>query len=199
MSKLVVKGHRGKQFKLNVTQFRSPMNAQITSAQTKTMLQHFPIRAGQPDINFTVKFRSQSDKHDFQTFVRDHQLNAQNEDGSLRTAVTLWWPERNIENWTGHIVEYRVVERGFRDPAPSVTFGVALIDSLMSEHTRLASFGSSWTAIWGPQIPAYQGPLDDDSILRPPSPPTSSNPETSSPSTFPNVPPSVTGGGGGSF
>lgn len=191
MSQLVVKGHAGKQFKLNVTQFRSPMSASIDSVQTKKMLQHFPIRAGQPDINFTCVFRNMEDKHLFQAFVRDHQVNAQTDTTELKGMVTLWWPERNIENWTGYIVEFHIVESRFIY-APKVTFGVFLVDSLMSERTRMASFGSLWTAILGPQIPAYggPGPLDIDAILRPPTPPSSSNPETSSPSssTFPNRP-----------
>lgn len=187
MSQLIVKGHRGKQYKLNVTQFRSPMTASINSAQTRTMAQHFPIRAGQPDINFTVKFNSNEAKHEFQSFVRDHQINAQSDNTDMKGMVTLWWPERNIENWTGYIVEFRVVEARFVY-APSVTFGVTLIDSLMSERTRMASFGSLWSSIWGPQIPPYKGPgtLDTDNMLRPPSPPSSDTPSS-------NPPPAVGG------
>ena len=174
MSKLIVKGHNGVQYKLNVTQFRSPMTASINSVQTKTLLQHFPIRAGQPDINFTVKFASIDDKHVFQSFVRDHQINAQTDENGM---VTLWWPERNIENWTGYITEFRVVEARYIY-APSVTFGVSLINSLMSERTKTSSFGSLWTSIWGPQIAPFQGPgpLDADNALVPPSPPSSSVP-----------------------
>lgn len=205
MSQMVVKGHRGRQFKLNVTQFRSPMSAAINSVQTRKMLHHFPIRAGQPDINFTVKFRSQEAKKEFQDFVRDHQTNAQSESGDLDTAVVLWWPERNIENWSGFITEYRVVERGYKDPAPSVTFGVTLIDSLMSEHTTLSSFAARWTSILGPQIGPYKGlpgsALNIENLLRPPTPPRSSSPETSSPTggnDYPN-PPGPYFGGQGNF
>ena len=180
MSQLVIKGHRGKEFKLNVTQFRSPMSASITSVQTRTMMQHFPIRAGQPDINFTVKFASNQDKHDFQAFERDHQINAQSHSGDKtgdQGMITLWWPERNIENWTGYIVEFRVVEARFIY-APSVTFGVALIDSLMSARTTISSVGSGWTSIWGPQIPPWQvtNPGEPDNALVPPTPPSSQTP-----------------------
>lgn len=194
MSQLIVMNH-GRKFKLNVTQFRSPMSASINTVQTKTMLQHFPIRAGQPDINFTVRFNSQNSKHEFQNFVRDHQVSTRTEDGDLASAVTLWWPERNIENWTGYIVEFRVVERGFKEPAPSVTFGVALVDSLMSERTRMSSFGSFWTSIWGPQIPPYQGPgpLLNDNLIRPPTPPASQSPVPVD--VTPPNPPSPFGGG----
>lgn len=180
MSQLVVKGHRGREFKLNVTQFRSPMSAAISSAQTRSMMQHFPIRAGQPDINFTVIFRSNKDKQEFQAFVRDHQLNAQTHAGEKtgdEGRVTLWWPERNIENWTGYIVDFKVVEARFIY-APSVTFGVALIDSLMSERTKISSFGSHWTSIWGPQIPSWQvtNPGEPDNDLVPPTPPSAQTP-----------------------
>ena len=81
MSQLVIKAHRGRQFKLNVTQFRSPMSASINSVQTRSMMQHFPIRCGQPDINFTVRFRNNSARHEFQAFVRDHQVYAQSHAG----------------------------------------------------------------------------------------------------------------------
>lgn len=174
MSQLVVKGHQGQQFKLNVTQFRSPMSASITSAQTRTMMQHFPIRCGQPDINFTVKFASQDDKHKFQAFVRDHQIYAQSHagekvgDGGL---VYLWWPERNIENWTGHIIDFKVVEARFVY-APSVTFGVALIDSLMSARTTISSSGPGISSIFGQQIPTLPDPSTPDSLITLPTPPS---------------------------
>lgn len=197
MSQLIIKGHTGKQYKLNVTQFRSPMTAAINSVQTRKMIQHFPIRSGQPDINFTCKFRSNEDKHLFQAFVRDHQINAQTDNTDMKGMVTLWWPERNIENWTGYITEFRVVETRFVY-APSVTFGVALVDSLMSERTRMASFGSPLANLLGQQIPPYQGPgpLLDDSLLRPPTPPSASNSETSSPSATPPAAIPVPLGGG---
>lgn len=196
MSQLLIKGHKGQEFKLNVIQFRSPMSAAIDSVQTKTMLQHFPIRAGQPDINFTCRFPSIQDKHLFQAFVRDHQINAQTDENGM---VTLWWPERNIENWTGYIVDFRVREARF-EYAPTATFGVALIASLMSERTKMSSFGSSWTSIWGPQIPPYAGPgpLDIVNILRPPTPPSSTVPAPPSPSApgGPNPPGGVGGSAG---
>ena len=191
MSQLVIKGHRNKQYKLNVVQFRSPMGAEIYSAQTRKMVQHFPIRAGQPDINFTVQFASIEDKHIFQTFVRDHQINAQTasvEDG----LATLWWPERNIENWTGYIVDYRVQEQRFVY-APKATFGVALVESLMSERTALTSRGAGWTSIWGPQIPAYRGPGPNevDNVIQPPTRPSSA--ASQDPNTTINTAPASTG------
>lgn len=158
MSKLIVKGHNANRFELNVTQFRSPMSASISSAQTRTMMHHFPIRAGQPDIQFTVQFPSIDEKHKFQNFVRDHQRNALNDGYSSATSstgkVTLLWPERNIDNWTGYIVSMPIREARF-DYAPKVTFGVALMDSMMSERTFNASLGNDFWTVLGQEISAY--------------------------------------------
>lgn len=179
MSKMILRGHGGIRFELNVTQFRSPMSASINSVQTRTMAHHFPIRAGQPDIQFTVHFSSLDGKHKFVNFVRDHQRNtqrAQYTSGPLeRGAVTLMWPERNILNWTGYIVSMPVSEPRF-EYAPKVTFGVALLDSLMSTTTIQGSLGNSFWSVAGPQIPAYvpDGP-ESDFLL--PTPPASQEPD----------------------
>lgn len=167
MSQLVVNGHRGSQFKLNVTQFRSPLAATINSVQTKTMLQHFPIRAGQPDIQFTVQFASMDDKHEWQDFVRDHQRNAQSDANGM---ITLSWPERNIDNWTGYITSLPVREE-WSVFAPRMTFGVMLVDSLVSQRTRMSSSGSGASSLFGIQIPSLLSPWiawQEDALLRPP-------------------------------
>jgi len=158
VSKLILRGHNGAEFKLSVTQFRSPMSATINTVQTRRMSHHFPIRAGQPDIEFTVHFPSQDDKHDFQNFVRDHQLNALDDkytnSSTSSGAVTLLWPERDIKSWTGYIVDVPVQEVRF-DYAPKLTFGVMLISSLMSERTFASSLGSGFDNIFGNVIAPY--------------------------------------------
>ncbi|QZE10473.1 hypothetical protein SEA_SCOOBYDOOBYDOO_127 [Mycobacterium phage ScoobyDoobyDoo] len=163
MSHLYITDYKSREFKMNVTQFRSPMNATINSAQVRKMLVHFPIRCGQPDINFTVQYASLDEKHAFEAFVREHHMSTRNDED---TEVTLWWPERNILNWTGHIMSYTVTEKRF-EVAPSATFGVSLVQSLMSEKTKNASRSADWTKILGPQIPQYRG--YDDLILALPS------------------------------
>jgi hypothetical protein len=159
MSQLLLTAQNGTQFKLNVTQFRSPMSSQIDTSQTRKMLQHFPIRCGQPDIQFTVQFPSLDEKHRFQNFVRDHQVKALDITQNLANDVTLFWPERNIENWTGYISSLKVIERRF-DYAPTVTFGVDLVDSLMSQKTTIASTSTGIEAILGPQLPAWNEAVD---------------------------------------
>ena len=156
-----------KEFTLNVLQFRSPMSAAINSVQTRTMLQHFPIRCGQPDIEFTVQFAHREEKTVFQAFVREHQVKALGVTGTGNREVTLWWPERNISNWSGYISSFQVAERRF-DNSPRVTFGVDLVESMMSVRTTTSSIGAGWMAIWGNQIGES---TPQDSILTPPTPP----------------------------
>lgn len=179
MSQLILRGHRNAVFKLNITQFRSPMSATINSVQTRRMAHHFPIRAGQPDIQFTAHFANLDDKHQFQNFVRDHQRNTFDADylsdsALSRGAVTLNWPERDIINWTGYITSLPVVEPRF-EYAPKVTFGVTLLDSLMSTTTTQFSLGRSFWAVAGPQIPAWLA-FDPEVDMTLPIPPSSQVP-----------------------
>lgn len=164
MSKLILRGHNGAEFKMVVTQFSSPMSATINTVQTRRMAHHFPIRAGQPDIQFTAQFTSQDAKHEFQNFVRDHQMNALDDkytdSATSSGAVTLLWPERNIDSWTGYIVDVPVQEVRF-DYAPKLTFGVMLVDSLMGQRTFGASLGSSADSIFGIQISPYVADAED--------------------------------------
>lgn len=159
MSQLLLTSHDGYQFALNVTQFRSPMSSGINSVQTHTMLQHFPIRAGQPDIQFTVLFRGQDEKHEFQNFVRQHQQQALTETPANIRDVNLLWPERNIMNWTGYITSFRVDERRFVT-AQSVTFGVDLVNSLLSARTTVSSTGTPYQNVFGPQIAEWSSAID---------------------------------------
>lgn len=177
MSKLIIKGHDAKRFELNVTQFRSTMSASISSAQTRTMMHHFPIRAGQPDIQFTVQFTSREEHHEFRDFARSHQKNALKDaydSADTSTGVIkLLWPERDIDNWTGYIVSMPGREvRG--EYAPRVTFGVALIDSMLSARTFNLSLGNSYWAIVGDVLGAYiPDPRDVDGQFQLPTIPAS--------------------------
>lgn len=145
----------GERFALNVLQFRSTMMAAIDSAQTKTALHHFPVRCDQPDIQFTARFRHYDDKHLFQAFVRRHQVSGRTAPNAA--VVVLRWPERGIVDWTGHITDFAVAERRY-EISPAVTFGVSLVDSMMSRKTDLTSVAMEWTSIWGAQGGVYSNP-----------------------------------------
>jgi hypothetical protein len=194
VSHLYIYDYKSREFKMNVTQFRSPMNASITSAQTAKMMHHFPIRCGQPDINFTVQYKSLEDKHEFESWVREHQQKSRMEKNS---ELTLWWPERNIDNWTGYITSYTVNEKRF-EVAPSATFGVMLVDSMMSEKTTLGSRGfGDIMKIIGDLIAPYRGYRDDILLVQPNFTNTTQpvNPQDSTliqpPAILPTAPPAV--------
>ena len=196
MSKMILRGHRGAEFKLNVTQFRATMTSQIDTVQTRTMAHHFPVRAGQPDIQFTAQFRSIDDKHAFQNFVRDHQRNSQVADQTPNHfdnsgMVTLFWPERGITNWTGYITSLPVREARF-DYAPRVTFGVMLVGSMLSERTYTTSLGNAFDlSVIANQLGPYV-PRPED-FLRPPTVPTAQQQPTDSTTTDTTQQQQVTG------
>lgn len=129
---------------LNVVAFSSPIYQAIASSQTRTRAVHFPIKISQPDIKFTVVFRSEQTFQNFQGFVRAHQQNLL----GVQQLLTLNWPERNIDNWTGIIAKIQAGgER--RNYVPRVDFTVDLVDSFVSTRTELASRAASWQAIYG--------------------------------------------------
>lgn len=138
-------GTRG--FKLNVISFSSPIFGSMSSAQTREMAVHFPIKSIQPELNLEVQFRSEEDYEDFQRFVRGHQQRALFNPNPTNV-VWLNWPERNIDNWTGVIKAFRAGGERFVF-APRASFIVDLIDSMVSARTDLSSIASSPNAIWG--------------------------------------------------
>ena len=151
-------GTRG--FKLNVTSFSSPIFGTLFSAQTQRMEMHFPIRAAQPELKLDVVFRSEAEYESFQRFVRGHQQRALYNPSSANV-VWLNWPERDIDNWTGVIRQFKAGgER--RNPAPHASFVIDLIDSMVSSRTDIISLVPTWQTIFG------QG-MGPDAVLSPPS------------------------------
>lgn len=145
MSLLVRTTYAG-EFKLNVTDFQSSLTATMMDAQTRKYMVYFPVKTQQPDIEFNVQFASINDYLGFQAFVRTTHLNALA--NSLEPGITLWWPERNILNWSGVI-------RGFAgglsrfNYAPRARFTVDLIDSLVSSRTQTTSTAPLFDTIYG--------------------------------------------------
>lgn len=138
-------GTRG--YQLAVTSFSSPIFGTMSSAQTREMEVHFPIKAVQPELELEVQFRSEEDYEDFQRFVRGHHQRALF-NPSPSNVVWLNWPERNIDNWTGIIKAFKAGgER--RVFAPRASFVVELIDSMVSSRTDIASMATSWRTIFG--------------------------------------------------
>lgn len=135
---------------LNVLAFSAPMVGQIAAAQTRTMVQHFPIKALQPELELEVVFRNEEAYQDFQRYVRNIQVDAQSHDSS--PGVSLYWPQRSIYNWTGVIKTFQAGGRR-ANYAPRAKFTVDLVDSMMSSKTFIASIASQFEEIWGVSTP----------------------------------------------
>lgn len=190
MSQMRVTASTAGTFYLNVIAFTSPVYQTIAGVQTKTMAHYFPIKTNQPEIKFTVQFASEGDYELFQDYVRKAQVNALFD--SKQPWVTLWWPERNIENWTGFIKEFEAGAQRF-SPAPQAAFTVELVESMVSKKATLASFGANfWTLIGSTgEIPWV------DKILKPPAAPVDTSPTLTEPNPV-SAPPGEGGFGGGS-
>ncbi len=155
MSHLVIKTIFGS-FRMNVLSYNSPVFGTMASVQTRTMLQHFPIKANQPEIQFDVQFSSEQEYERFQKFVKSTQNYALTVG---QESITLNWPERGIDNWTGVIKEFRAGGMR-RNYAPRARFTVDLVVSMVSKKQLYGSTGSPFSSILGPFI------LDMDMILR---------------------------------
>jgi hypothetical protein len=113
MSQLTI-GSVNQTYALNVVNFQSPLYESMQSAQTKTMAVHFPIKMSQPSLQLELQFSSELEYENFQRFVRNHQQQAI-ANGQL---ITLVWPQRGINNWTGVIKHFEAGGRRF-NPQPS--------------------------------------------------------------------------------
>lgn len=149
---------------LNVLQFNSPMTGSFASTQVKNMRHHWPVKASQQSFSMQVQFTSWPEYKALQEFVRAHHLR------SLQTVqfpeVTIYWPARNINNWTGLITKLDAGDERF-NYAPRTTLNLILIDSLLSTKTFTASMSES-TAKWK-EVDIGQ---PNTSPIKPPKPPT---------------------------
>lgn len=171
MSQMLVRTQGFSDVKLNVLSFMSPIFASTASNQTQSSEQHHPIRCQQPNIRFDVMFRSEKEWEAWQTFNRQIQLQLlQGQDPNNVAVCTFYWPERNINNWTGIIAE----TEGGAEPfnwTPHTTIDVTIIKGLVATQAALWSYGTDFAAIYGGDkntIPAA------DVLLSPPD--TASNP-----------------------
>jgi hypothetical protein len=147
MSKLVLRSRGlGREFELNCLQFNAPIVASISSVQTREMLRHFPIKVNQSDADFLVQFSSEKDFEEFQGFVRKTQKDALTND--RYPGVTLWWPERDIRNWTGVIKSFKAGGMR-RNYSPRAQFTVSLIESSVALRSFLSTIATPWQTLYG--------------------------------------------------
>lgn len=135
-------------YQMKVLAFSSPIYGEFASTQVRAAAVHFPIKFHQPDIVFDVVFRDEPEYEAFQNFVRMHQLTAQ----SKANLVTLNWPVRNINNWTGFIQHFEAGGKRF-NVAPQARFDVGLVDSFMSSRAQSGTIAQNWQSIYGVGMP----------------------------------------------
>lgn len=121
---------------------------EMNSGQTKTQVQYFPIKAFQPELVCDVIFNSEATWESWQAWVRTNMVNAQNSNNTGNPGVTLNWPERNINSWTG-IIPAAKAGGMRRNYAPRTRVEFQLITSLVSNLAIFSSFGSAWQGIFG--------------------------------------------------
>lgn len=156
MSTLTVTGSTGA-WSLNVVSFSSGLYSLMGGTQIRQAAVWFPIKPSQPEVTFDVVFRTEAEFQNFQNWVRSQQELAL----TSTELITLYWPERNILNWTGTID--KVVAGGMRfNVAPRMRFTVALIDSLVTSRTFISSFINSWQYVYGLDSPS--------GVMSPPTP-----------------------------
>lgn len=148
MSKLVLRSRGlGQSVELNCLQFSAPIISTISSMQTRDSQRHYPVKVNQHVADFLVQFSNEKDYEDFQQFVRDNQVDALR--NGRTPGVQIWWPERNINNWTG-VIKGPFKAGGMRfNPSPRAQFTVDLIDSMVSTRTFASSFAATWQTIFG--------------------------------------------------
>jgi hypothetical protein len=136
----------GVEFKLNCTAFATVLSSQMSSVQTKKMMHHFPVKAQQPEVSFDLIFSNEKEYERFWRFTRSHQMAALN--NWPNPEVVLWWPERDISNWSGLIKNFRA-GGARRNYTPRAKLTVDLIDSVFSQRADISSAVASWTAVAG--------------------------------------------------
>ncbi|OBY33516.1 hypothetical protein [Mycolicibacter kumamotonensis] len=147
MSQLTLSSTLGS-FKLNCVRISTLLYSDMSSVQTRWMQQHFPTKQEQPQVTFDLQFTNELLFQQFQTFVRMHHLSALSTVPTTTAAVTLWWPERDINNWTGLITNFKGGGMRF-NPAPRAQLSVDLIDSVFSQGAAAASVGATWLSVVG--------------------------------------------------
>lgn len=135
---------------LKVIKFSTPLRGDIASAQTKTMLQHFPIKSSQQALKMTVATNGWPELKALQDFTRGHQLGAMS-GSSVRPEVVIWWPQRGMNNWSAFIEKMPAGDKRFNF-APRAEIEFFLVDSLLSEKTFSASIASDFRTLFDSDI-----------------------------------------------
>lgn len=129
---------------LKVLSFQAPLNGIMQQAQTRDLMQYFPIKAEQPTFQIDVICSNTDEYMRLQSFVRAHQKGALTSDSP---EVYLDWSERNINGWSG-IIQSMIAGDERWNFVPRVTLKFVLITSLLSQKTWTSSFASDFSALF---------------------------------------------------
>jgi hypothetical protein len=165
MSQLRVSATGQTDFFLNVLSFDTPIVGEMNTSQTRTMVQHFPIKSMQNDLVCECIFSSEAIWQQWQQWVYQLQVNAQqlNTIGGL-PGVQLNWPERGINQWSALILSSP--GGGKRaNYAPRQNIGFQLIVNLVSNLSIFQSYGTAWQTLYSNN---YINSSILDSLLNPP-------------------------------
>lgn len=144
---------------LNVTSFNSPLRGDMRSSQTKRAKHHFPIKSSQQSLQLQAIFTGWEKYRAMQDFVRKHHVR------SLSTVespeVTIYWPERGMDNWTGIIQDFKAGDERF-NIAPRASIDILLVDSMLSQKTWTSSFGQGFDKFFETDIgdPIFTPPVN---------------------------------------
>lgn len=134
---------------VKVINFQSSLDGQVVSSQTKNALHHFPRKATHQNVTFQIVCRDSRELAIIQSFVERHQRFA-NTSPDL-PEVMLWWPERNIIDWSGIIKKVEAGDKRF-NVAPKISLTFELVDSLLSEKTWWSSRGEDYSKFFSNTI-----------------------------------------------
>lgn len=134
---------------LKVASFSTGVTGSLTSAQTKEMLRHFPIKYSQPTLSLEVVCRDSGELEALQNLVRESHKKLQREGAA--SLFKFWWPERGMQNWTGIPLGVVAGDKKF-SIAPRITLQFLLVDSLLSQRTVDSSWATAFDAIFGTEI-----------------------------------------------
>ena len=151
MSQLRVSGYGQPDFHLNVTTFDSPIYGEMNSAQVRSQVQYYPIKAYQPELVCEAVFPSEWLWEQWQSWVRQNMVNSQRSNSTGSPGVTLNWPERDINNWTG-IISTAKAGGMRRNYTPRTRIEFQLVASLVSNLGVFASFGAAWQSVLGNNV-----------------------------------------------
>jgi hypothetical protein len=121
-------------------------SASIQSSQNRLQLNHYPYRAVQKGMNFTIKCRSEQEWQDLKELIRKHQYDALTQETTSNGFFTLIWPEQDM-NYTILVKASPGGSQRFQY-SPTLAISADFIsDNIFTEATDFTAAGSDFDTI----------------------------------------------------